>query len=58
MLELAGTAHLLKEEQKIIKFEAGLKEEKAISLIPRVSGIHFLKMIKHLTHTTTLFPLS
>ena len=31
MLELAGTAHLLTEEQKIIKFEAGLKEEKAIS---------------------------
>ena len=31
MLELAGTAHLLTEEQKIIKFEAGLKEDKAIS---------------------------
>ena len=31
LLELAGTAHLLTEEQKIIKFEAGLKEEKAIS---------------------------
>ena len=31
MLEMAGTAHLLTEEQKIIKFEAGLKEEKAIS---------------------------
>ena len=30
MLELAGTAHSLTEEQKIIKFEAGLKEEKAI----------------------------
>ena len=31
MLDMAGTAHLLTEEQKIIKFEAGLKEEKAIS---------------------------
>ena len=31
MLELAVTAHLLTEEQKIIKLEAGLKEEKAIS---------------------------
>ena len=31
MLEMAGTAHLLTEEQKIIKFEAGLKEEKAIN---------------------------
>ena len=31
MLELAGTAHLLTEEQKIIKFKVGLKEEKAIS---------------------------
>ena len=31
MLELAGTAHLITEKQKIIKFEAGLKEEKAIS---------------------------
>ena len=31
MLESAGTAHLLPEEQKIIKFKAGLKEEKAIS---------------------------
>ena len=31
LLELAGTAHLLTEEQKIIKFESGLKEDKAIS---------------------------
>ena len=31
MLELAWIAHLLREEQKIIKFEAGLKEDKAIS---------------------------
>ena len=31
MLELAGTAHLLTEEQKIIKFEAGHKEDKAIN---------------------------
>ena len=31
MLELAGVAHLLTEEQKIIKFEAGLKEDKAIN---------------------------
>ena len=31
MLELAVTAHLLTEEQKIIKFEAGLKEDKAIN---------------------------
>ena len=31
MLELVGVAHALIEEQKIIKFEAGLKEEKAIS---------------------------
>ena len=31
MLELAGIAHLLTEEQKIIKFEAGLKEDKAIN---------------------------
>ena len=30
MLELAGVAHLLTEEQKIITFEAGLKEDKAI----------------------------
>ena len=28
-LELTGTAHLLTEEQKIIKFAAGLKEDKA-----------------------------
>ena len=31
MLELSGIAHLLKEDQKIIKFEAGLKDLKAIS---------------------------
>ena len=31
MLELAGKAHLLNEEQKIIKFEAGLKGDKAIN---------------------------
>ena len=31
MLELAGAAHLLTEEQKIIKFEAGLKEDKPIN---------------------------
>ena len=31
ILELAGIAHLLTEEQKIIKFESGLKEDKAIS---------------------------
>ena len=31
ILELAGTAHLLTEEQKKIKFEAGLQEEKAIN---------------------------
>ena len=31
MLELAGSAHLLSEEQKIIKFVAGLKEDKAIN---------------------------
>ena len=31
MLELAGIAHLLTEEQKIIKFESGLKEDKAIN---------------------------
>ena len=31
MLELAGVAHLLTEEQKIIKFEAGIKEDKAIN---------------------------
>ena len=31
MLELAGIAHLLTEEQKIIKFESGLKVDKAIS---------------------------
>ena len=31
LLELAGTAHLLSEEQKIIKFEAGLKEDRAIN---------------------------
>ena len=31
MLELAWTAHQLTQEQKILKFEAGLKEEKAIS---------------------------
>ena len=31
LLELAGIAHLLTEEQKIIQFESGLKEDKAIS---------------------------
>ena len=31
MLELASIAHLLTEEQKIIKFESGLKEDKAIN---------------------------
>ena len=31
MLEMAGKTHLLTEEQKIIKFEAGLKEDKAIN---------------------------
>ena len=31
MLELAGVAHLLTKEQKIIKFEARLKEDKAIN---------------------------
>ena len=31
MLELTGVAHILMEEQKIIKFEAGLKEDKAIN---------------------------
>ena len=31
MLELVGIAHLLAEEQKIVKFESGLKEDKAIS---------------------------
>ena len=31
MLELAGVAHLLTEEQKIIKFEVRLKEDKAIN---------------------------
>ena len=31
VLELAGFSHILTEEQKIVKFEAGLKEEKAIS---------------------------
>ena len=31
MLELAGSAHLLTEEEKIIKFESGLKEDKAIN---------------------------
>ena len=31
MLELAGAAHLSTEEQKIIIFEAGLKEDKAIN---------------------------
>ena len=31
MLELAGVTHLLTEEQKIIKFEAGRKEDKAIN---------------------------
>ena len=31
LLELAGTAHLLIKEQKIVKFKAGLKEEKAIN---------------------------
>ena len=33
MLELAGAAYLSTDEQKIIKFEAGPKEEKAISYI-------------------------
>ena len=31
LLEQAGPAHTLTEEQKVIKFEAGLQEEKAIS---------------------------
>ena len=31
MLELAWAAHLWTEQQKIIKFEAGLKEDKAIN---------------------------
>ena len=31
MLELAGAAHLLTEKQKVIKFEAELKEDKAIN---------------------------
>ena len=31
LLELAGVAHLLTEEQKIIKFEAGLKADKALN---------------------------
>ena len=31
LLGLAGAAHPLTEEQKIIKFEAGLKEDKAIN---------------------------
>ena len=31
VLELAGVAHLLTDEQKIIKVEAGLKDDKAIN---------------------------
>ena len=31
LLEQAGVAHTLTEEQKVVKFEAGLQEEKAIS---------------------------
>ena len=31
ILELAGIAHLLTEEKKIIKFESSLKEDKAIN---------------------------
>ena len=51
MLELAEVAHSLTEEQKIIKFEAGLKEDKAINivLIPRVFGIHSLRINRHST---------
>ena len=30
-LEVTGVAHLVTKEQKIIKFEAGLKEDKAIN---------------------------
>ena len=60
MLELAGVAHALTEEQKIIKFEAGLREEKAIVTVSilKVPGIHSLKMIKHSTLITTPSPLS
>ena len=31
MLELVGVDHLITEEQKIIKFEAGLRRDKAIN---------------------------
>ena len=31
VLESVGAAHLLTEEQKVIKFEAGLKEDNAIN---------------------------
>ena len=39
LLEQAGVVHTLTKEQKVIKFEAGLQEEKAINYIINAKSV-------------------
>ena len=55
MLELAGIMYLLTEEQKIIKFETGLKEEKAINY--SISAKSAWDALPELERTLMLIPI-
>ena len=52
LLEQAGVAHTLTEEQKVVKFEVGLKEEKQslTALMLNQDGIAYLSLIKPLMY--------
>ena len=52
LLEQAGVAHTLTEEQKVVKFEVGLKAENQslIALMLNQDGIAYLSLIKPLMY--------